>query len=88
MIQDKLSELHSRIEAICKRVNRDIRDITLVLVTKQVGVDSILEAYEAGERDFGENLVRKFCTVPELWSVFKRHTLNVEMQVTQLFGIA
>lgn len=49
--------------AICKtalQAGRDPKNIQLVLVTKTVEPQLILEAYQTGERDFGENRVQEW----------------------------
>ena len=38
------------------------KDVTLVCVSKFHPVEAILEAYEAGERDFGESRVQEIMT--------------------------
>lgn len=50
-------------EAICRaesQTGRDPEGVRLVLVTKTVPPERILEAYHAGERDFGENRVQEW----------------------------
>ncbi len=48
-IQNRLNKLRSDLPT----------DVTLIAVSKRHTVKSILEAYEAGQRDFGENLVQE-----------------------------
>ena len=55
MIEERLCAVRKRIQDTCKRVNRDPKDIELLLVTKQVSSSQIEEAYRLGIRDFGEN---------------------------------
>lgn len=57
----------ARFEAIRRQVadaadaaGRDPADITIVAVTKTVGIEDISHAVEAGIRDFGENRVQEF----------------------------
>lgn len=59
MIKENLANLRRRIVEVAKRAARDPVEIELVVVTKNVPVDRILEAYEAGERKFGENRVQE-----------------------------
>ena len=44
-----------------KRIKHELSEqhVTLVAVTKTKSVNDILEAYEAGQRDFGENYVQE-----------------------------
>lgn len=48
-------EVMSRIAEACGRVGRDPAEITLVAVSKTKSVEDILDVYEQGHRDFGEN---------------------------------
>ncbi len=50
-----LQEVHARIAEAALRAGRDPTDVQLVAVTKTFPVEAILEAYAAGQRDFGEN---------------------------------
>ncbi len=54
----------------CKRAGRDAREVTLVAVSKTVGLDAVEDAARGGARDFGENrpdeLMRKHDAHPEL----------------------
>lgn len=59
MIQENLEKLKRDIEAICRKAGRKSGEIQLVLVTKTVAGDRILEVYQAGARDFGENRVQE-----------------------------
>ncbi|HQB01972.1 MAG TPA: YggS family pyridoxal phosphate-dependent enzyme [Candidatus Hydrogenedentes bacterium] len=50
-----LNTIGCRIKEAAERVNRSAEGVTLVAVTKSVGLDEILALYELGIRDFGEN---------------------------------
>jgi pyridoxal phosphate enzyme (YggS family) len=54
-----VSMVRSRMEDAARRVGRDPGDITLVAVTKTHPTETILGAYRAGLRDFGENRVQE-----------------------------
>jgi pyridoxal phosphate enzyme (YggS family) len=58
----RISEVRERIEAAAARSHRNPAEIELIAVTKLFPVDAILEGYEAGLRDFGENYVQEFET--------------------------
>ena len=58
-ILQNLERVRERIEAACRRVGRVSSEVTLIGVTKTVGVEAVVEAYEAGLRDFGENRVQE-----------------------------
>ena len=59
MITENLREVHARIEAACARAGRDPAGVTLVDVSKTKPVEMLMEAYNAGERVFGENKVQE-----------------------------
>ena len=40
MVENKLKDVHSKIESVCKRAGRKPEEIRLVLVSKQVSIDS------------------------------------------------
>ena len=69
MVVQELSSLRERIQNVCTRTGRDHKEIELVLVTKEVDLEKIKEAYQLGCRDFGENrvqdLVKKQKVLPE-----------------------
>jgi len=55
-----LSAIHDRIARAAKRAARNVDDIALMAVSKTFPAASILEAYAAGQRLFGENRVQDF----------------------------
>lgn len=63
------AEVKSRMEAACARAGRDPKEVTLIAVSKTKPVSMLLEAYEAGARDYGENKVQeiteKYPQMPE-----------------------
>jgi len=69
MIKDNILEIKSNIEASCQKAGRSVSDVTLIDVSKTKPVEMVMEAYEAGERDFGENkvqeLVQKYDVCPK-----------------------
>ena len=54
-----LDALYQRIDAAAKRVGRETNDITLVAVTKTHPLETVVQAYQAGLRHFGENRVQE-----------------------------
>ena len=54
-ISDNLSHIHQELTAYCQKYQRSTDEITLLCVSKTKPVESILEAYHAGERHFGES---------------------------------
>lgn len=53
-----LKSVQDRIAAACGRVGRDPGEVTLIAVTKFVTPIEIVELYNLGHRDFGENRVQ------------------------------
>jgi len=60
VISENLARVDERIEQACRDAGRRRDEITLVAVTKVFPAAVIVEAYEAGLRDFGENYVQEF----------------------------
>ena len=58
-IAQSLAEIRARIERACAQSGRDPRLVTLVAVSKTHPPESIRAAYEAGQRDFGENYAQE-----------------------------
>ena len=58
-IADRLAEVRSRIAAAAQSAGRDPSSIRLVAVSKTIPIDLIRAAYQAGQRDFGENRVQE-----------------------------
>jgi pyridoxal phosphate enzyme (YggS family) len=58
--EERLSAVEERIRRAVERSGRRRSDVTLVAVSKKFSADRILEAYQAGMRDFGENYVQEF----------------------------
>ncbi len=55
MVAGRLNEVRERIAAAAARAGRAPQDITLVAVSKTAGPAALQAAYDAGQRDFGEN---------------------------------
>lgn len=63
-----------RMEAAAKAGGRDVAEITLVAVSKTKSVEEILEVYEQGHRDFGENRAQELAEkAPQLPSDIRWH---------------
>jgi PLP dependent protein len=58
-IATNLAEVRERIAAAAKRSGRQSSDVTLVAVSKTFGVDKVRDAWQAGQREFGENKVQE-----------------------------
>ena len=58
-IADRLTEVRARIERAARSAGRDPSSVTLVAVSKTFPLAAVRQAYEAGQRDFGENRVQE-----------------------------
>ncbi len=54
-LQQNLEAVRQRLERACERAGRRPDEVTLVSVSKTVDAARVRQAYELGERDFGEN---------------------------------
>ncbi|MBO1870927.1 YggS family pyridoxal phosphate-dependent enzyme [Lachnoanaerobaculum sp. Marseille-Q4761] len=59
MVKDNLKNIRDEMNNACERSNRNLDDITLIAVSKTKPNELIMEAYESGVRDFGENKVQE-----------------------------
>lgn len=59
MIKENLEIVKKNIEESAVKANRKSNDVTLIAVSKTKPVELLLEAYDAGMRDFGENKVQE-----------------------------
>ena len=60
MFRENLEEIHARIENAAARSGRQRAEITLLAVSKTFQASALIEAYDAGIRDFGENYIQEF----------------------------
>jgi pyridoxal phosphate enzyme (YggS family) len=58
-ITDHLAEVRERVANAASAAGRDADAITIIAVSKRHPVASIRSAYDAGQRDFGENFVQE-----------------------------
>lgn len=59
MIRENLTQTYKNIEEACGRAGRSPEDVRLIAVSKTKPAELLMEAYEAGVRDFGENKVQE-----------------------------
>ncbi|MBA3912826.1 MAG: YggS family pyridoxal phosphate-dependent enzyme [Acidobacteriales bacterium] len=59
-IAENLKQVRERIELAARHAGRDSASVELMAVTKTQPAERIREAYEAGQRLFGENRVQEF----------------------------
>ena len=58
-IADRLADAHQRIAQAAQNSSRDSKAIQLLAVSKTKPISQIVEAYDAGQRLFGENYVQE-----------------------------
>ena len=61
-IADRLRDVRAQIEQVLARCERPAGSVRLIAVSKTKSADDIRAAYEAGQRDFGENYVKELET--------------------------
>ena len=61
IISERLKEVQENIQKACGRSGRKPEEVKLLAVSKTKPVADIAEAYEAGQRLFGENKVQELC---------------------------
>lgn len=59
MIKDNLNKVRNNVNKACERAGRRQEDVTLIAVSKTKPVSMLMEAYECGCREFGENKVQE-----------------------------
>lgn len=65
-VRENLAVIREKIRQSAVKTGRSEKDVELVLVTKNVSPEVIMEAYSAGERCFGENRVQELEEKKEL----------------------
>jgi len=93
IIDDNLRKLNSRIASACNEFGRSRNDITLVGISKTKGPEMIMEAWQAGLIDFGENRIqeasKKIHQVEEgpVWHMVGHLQTNKVKKAVELFDI-
>lgn len=59
MISDNLVNVRDKMQTAIRKSGREVSDVTLIAVSKTKPVSMLMEAYEEGCRDFGENKVQE-----------------------------
>lgn len=59
MIAANLQSVRERIARACAHAQRDVNEVTLLAVSKTFGPDAVREAWDAGQRAFGENYIQE-----------------------------
>jgi pyridoxal phosphate enzyme (YggS family) len=58
-ISDRLTAIRDRMAVAARSAGRDPSSVRLIAVSKTFPIDAVREAYQAGQRDFGENRVQE-----------------------------
>jgi pyridoxal phosphate enzyme (YggS family) len=58
-IAANLRGVHERVDAACRRAGRSPDEVTIVGISKGFAVEAVVEAWQAGLRDIGENRVQE-----------------------------
>jgi pyridoxal phosphate enzyme (YggS family) len=77
-IAENIEEVEERIIKSCRRSGRKREEITLMAVTKFVPLETVMEAWDAGIRCFGENRVQE--AVSKL-SPLRERRINAELHL-------
>ncbi len=54
-IKERYEKVREEVAQCCREAGRDVSEVSLIAVSKTVGIEGVRCAYEAGARDFGEN---------------------------------
>ena len=77
MVKENLAAVERRIQAACARAGRGRDEVELICVTKTKPVAMLQEAYDAGERLFGENKVQEITEkIPQLPDDIRWHMIG------------
>ena len=93
MIPENIQAVKERVRRAAEKAGRNDRDITLVCVTKTVGVPHIEEALSAGVTDIGESYVQaaeiKYKTIGHRakWHLIGHLQTNKVKEAVQIFGL-
>lgn len=77
LINTNIRDVERTIENACRKSGRSRDSVTLIAVSKTKPLSMLLEAYEAGARDFGENKVQELMEkIPEMPSDVRWHMIG------------
>ena len=91
MVSENLRDVQERVNSACDRAGRNREDVLLIAVSKTKPVELMIEAYEAGIRDFGENKVQEILRkAPEMPGDVRWHMIGhlQKNKVRQVIGKA
>lgn len=77
MIRENISYVQEQIAEACERSGRDRDQVCLIAVSKTKPVEMLMEAYDAGARDFGENKVQELLDkIPQMPDDIRWHMIG------------
>jgi uncharacterized pyridoxal phosphate-containing UPF0001 family protein len=85
-IESNLQAVRAAIASVCRTYARDVDSVQLVAVSKTFGPDAVRQAYEAGQRAFGENYVQEAVEKIEAsgaWLAAQRAAAGIEPASTR-----
>lgn len=92
-IASRLNRIRGQIEIAARSVGREPEDVTLIAVSKTVGIEAIREAYDAGQRHFGESRLQEAMPKTEalpddiVWHFVGTLQSNKAKRAAQLFDV-
>jgi pyridoxal phosphate enzyme (YggS family) len=76
-INENIIAVNENINKACNAAGRSRDEVTLIAVSKTKPVEMLMEAYEAGVRDFGENYIQELVDkIPQLPSDVRWHMIG------------
>ncbi len=77
MIKDNIKFVKENIKRACEKAGRKTEEVTLIDVSKTKSIEMLKEAYDAGERDFGENYVQELVDkIPQMPEDVRWHMIG------------
>ena len=77
MIKDNIKFVKENIKRACDKAGRKTEEVTLIDVSKTKPIEMLKEAYDAGERDFGENYVQELVDkIPQMPEDVRWHMIG------------
>jgi len=89
----RLADIHERIARACDAAGRDPAEVTLIAVSKNHPVEALREAYDLGQRHFGESRLQealpKIAALPDdiVWHFIGRLQSNKARRAAENFQV-
>jgi pyridoxal phosphate enzyme (YggS family) len=87
-VAERLAEVHERIAAAARAAGREPGAVTLVVVTKEVGLDDVRAAIAAGEVELGENRAQDLVAKAQVFGDVPRWHFIGRLQRNKVRSIA